>query len=113
MTASVWGPGRVNLIGERTVFRRGRGLPSAIQLGIHLTFALGEGITLTSAGERVALAADGAGTEHGWGRYVAAVAQELAELGRPPVGIDGAVESDLPPGAGLRSSGAFEGAVRL
>ena len=38
---------------------------------------------------------------------------ELAALGRPEVGITGSVEADLPQGAGLGSSGAFEVAVAL
>jgi len=41
------------------------------------------------------------------------VAQELAALGREPIGIEGVVEADLPQGAGLGSSGALEVAVAL
>jgi len=48
-----------------------------------------------------------------WGRYVAAVAKELGELGRPAVGLEGVVEADLPRGAGLGSSGAVEVVVAL
>lgn len=70
-------------------------------------------ITLVSAGDTVELAPDGGGEPAGWGRYVAAVAEELATLGREPVGIAGVVEADLPQGAGLGSSGALEVAVGL
>src|SRR5205823_7187496 len=38
---------------------------------------------------------------------------ELAALGRPDVGLRGGVDADLPQGAGLGSSGAFEVAVAL
>jgi galactokinase len=57
--------------------------------------------------------ADGSGRADGWGRYVAAVAAELAALGRDPVGIEGQVTSDLPIGAGLSSSAALEVGVAL
>jgi galactokinase len=46
--------------------------------------------------------------DEGWGRYVAAVAAELAVLGRRRVGFAGAVFADLPIGAGLSSSAALE-----
>src|SRR5205823_8176587 len=45
--------------------------------------------------------------------YGQAVAAELAALGRPSVGLAGAVSSDLPSGAGLSSSAALEVAVAL
>jgi galactokinase len=108
MTTSFWAPGRVNLIGEHTDYSGGLVLPVAIHLGIGLAVEPSERIALVSNRESVALASDGTGEARGWGRYVAAVAQELALLGRPPVGIDGVVEADLPQGAGLGSSGALQ-----
>jgi galactokinase len=106
-------PGRVNLIGEHTDYAGGIVLPIAIDLGIRLDVERAERIRLTSTGEAVDLAADGTGEPAGWGRYVAGVAQELAALGRPPVGVDGTVEATLPQGAGLGSSGAFAVGVAL
>ena len=49
----------------------------------------------------------------GWGRYVAAVARELAALGRPSVGFAGEVRATFRPGKGLSSSAALEVGVAL
>jgi galactokinase len=113
MSPSFWAPGRVNLIGEHTDYSGGLVLPVAIDLGITLTGERAERIALVSNGDRIELAPDGNGDADGWGRYVAAVAQELATLGRAAVGLEGVVDADLPQGAGLGSSGALEVAVAL
>ena len=113
MALTFWAPGRVNLIGEHTDYSGGLVLPIAIHLGIELAAAPAERISLVSESEAVELAADGTGGSRGWGRYVAAVARELAELGRPAVGLDGVVRANLPRGAGLGSSGALEVVVAL
>lgn len=113
MALTFWAPGRVNLIGEHTDYSGGLVLPVAIDLGIELAATPAERISLVSEGEAVKLEADGTGDAQGWGRYVAAVALELAGLGRPAVGLEGVVEADLPRGAGLGSSGALEVVVAL
>jgi galactokinase len=113
MALTFWAPGRVNLMGEHTDYSGGLVLPVAIHLGIDLSATLAERISLVSEGEVVKLDADGTGDAQGWGRYVAAVAKELAELGRPAVGLEGVVEANLPRGAGLGSSGALEVVVAL
>ena len=113
---SFWAPGRVNLIGEYTDLAGGLVLPAALDLGVRIDAVPAERISLQSDGyeEPAELAADGTGLEDaGWGRYVAAVAVELALLGRPAVGLEGRVSSTLPVGAGLSSSAALEVAVAV
>jgi galactokinase len=111
---SFWAPGRVNLIGEHTDYSGGLVLPAAIDRGLRLTVAESDRIRLRSGDSPpVDVAADGSEPGDGWGRYPAAVAAELALLGRPPLGIDGELTSDLPTGAGLSSSAALEVVVGL
>ena len=110
-------PGRVNLIGEHTDHTGGLVLPAAIDRGITLEVELGGStIDLRSrqAEGELRLGADGSGAPAGgWGRYVAAVAAELTEIGRSPVGMRGSLISDLPQGSGLSSSAALEVVVAV
>jgi galactokinase len=105
-----WAPGRVNLIGEFTDLAGGVALPAALELGITLVAEPAQTIELRSRelDEVVSLAADGSGDATGFGRYVAGVAEELALLGRPPVGLRGELSSTVPIGSGLSSSAALE-----
>jgi len=112
MEAVFHAPGRANLIGEHTDHTDGLVLPVAIDRGLTLRGQLGgDRIHLVSddASEEVDVAADGHEVPpEGFGRFVAAVAAELAAIGRRPVGLRGSLTSDLPQGAGLSSSAALE-----
>ena len=110
MTA-YFAPARVNLIGEHTDYSGGLVLPAVIDRGIRLTAEADERVVrLRSASEpgTVEIAAGGGPVASGWGRYVAAVVDELALAGRPPVGLVGELASDIPAGGGLSSSAALE-----
>ena len=116
-------PGRVNLIGDHTDYMGGLVLPMAIDLHTVVTGQRGGGrIRLTSAQEVEPLdvvlpVRDPALVTPGWGRYVAAVAAELASAGAAADtaddGFTGTVTSTVPPGSGLSSSAALELAVAL
>jgi galactokinase len=110
-----WAPGRVNLIGEHTDYSGGVVLPAAISRGVTISGACADRIELQSEldGTTAVLAGDGSSPQppSGWTRFVEAVARELHELGRPPLGITGTVASNVPVGAGLASSAALEVAV--
>jgi len=106
-------------MGDHTDYHDGLVLPVAIDLSIALTSRQTEDgrIRLRSsempdARDTIDIAADGSDDPPGlwpaWGRYIAGVTRELAKLGRDPVGIEGVIDSAVPPGAGLASSAALE-----
>jgi galactokinase len=107
-------PGRVNLIGEHTDYNEGFVLPFAIDRACVVAARPAETVRVRSldADGIVELAPDGrfdpSGVRPEWGRYVAGVVHELAALGRPSVGMDAVLASDVPVGAGLSSSAALE-----
>jgi len=109
-------PGRVNLIGDHTDYTGGLALPLAIDRQIVVRgFERDEPLlTLTSDQDptpaSIPLPVVGiADTEPPWARRVAAIA---AELGRER-GFAGSIESTVPIGAGLSSSGALGVALAL
>ena len=104
----------MNLIGDHTDYNDGFVLPLAIDRWCVVAAHGSPTVRVHSldVGGMVEVAADGSTEPEtaapGFGRYVAAVVRELTALGRPPVGIDAVLASDVPLGSGLSSSAALE-----
>jgi galactokinase len=120
-------PGRVNLIGEHLDYNGGRVMPAAINRGIFAwvrplnerVWRLRSSAPVAKAGKpvedtlvrsvRVSLdPVPGPGELAGWGNHAAGVLALLQERGLVLPGLDIWLYSDLPEGAGLSSSAAFE-----
>jgi len=116
LPSGIWSaPGRVNLIGEHTDYNGGLALPIALPqrtyAAVRLTDDTRFRATSTSASGGVVevdLAAIGPGRPRGWAAYLAGVCWALAQDGVHVPGVDIAVASDVPVGAGLSSSAALE-----
>ncbi|MBB3678623.1 galactokinase [Modestobacter versicolor] len=117
----VWtAPGRVNLIGEHVDYNGGRCLPMALT---RVTAAAvrrrdDDRVRLSSTDPEAepfegTLADLGPGQVNGWAAYAAGTLWSLQQAGIEVPGLDLAVSSDVPLGAGLSSSASLEAAVAL
>jgi galactokinase len=102
--AFVRAPGRVNLIGEHTDYNGGWVLPMALDLDCLV------GFRRRPDGRVRVVSLDAPEAIEPW---TEALLVELAVEGREPAGIDAAVASTVPVGAGLASSGALSVALGL
>ena len=120
----VWyAPGRVNIIGEHTDYNGGLALPIALPHRAYLALRRREDRMVRLVSSRARESVDvldldavgprGApGEVHGWSAYIAGVAWALERDGLGPLsGFDAALVSGVPPGGGLASSAALEGAT--
>jgi galactokinase len=117
----VWtAPGRVNLIGEHVDYNGGRCLPMALT---RVTAAAvrrrdDDRVRLSSTDPEAipfegTLGDLGPGSVTGWAAYAAGTLWALQQAGIPVPGLDLALSSDVPLGAGLSSSASLEAAVAL
>lgn len=103
------GHGRVNLIGEHTDYNDGFVMPCILSHATHVALALRDDDAIhghsTGFGAASAQLAD---VEPGhWLAYVAGAIEMTAEAGAPRQGVDLAVDSTVPAGAGVSSSAAL------
>ncbi len=112
-------PGRVNLIGEHTDYNDGWVLPCAIdfQTRVAVTARSDNMLVLKSAAFAEAYEFDLADLPKqrlgAWCDYVLGIAVVLQKRGRQLSGMELAIRSDVPSGAGLSSSAAIEVASAL
>ncbi|HEU4330924.1 MAG TPA: galactokinase [Lapillicoccus sp.] len=117
--SGVWSaPGRVNLIGEHTDYNGGLALPIALPQRTYAAVqrrdhGLLRAVSRSVPGGVVDIALDdiAPGTVQGWLAYLAGVCWVLRQEGYAVSGLDVAIASDVPVGAGLSSSAALECAL--
>ncbi|MBK8024170.1 MAG: galactokinase [Chloroflexi bacterium] len=106
-------PGRVNLIGEHTDYNDGFVLPMAIDRAVWIAlrprqdgYVFIHSLEFDESAEF--LLAEMIHRHGEWAEYVKGVAWSLQENGYELIGWDGVLVSDVPVGASLSSSAAFE-----
>jgi len=109
---AVKAPGRVNLIGEHTDYNEGFVLPVAVNrsIGIAARGRQDQQVFLYSLNfkEMASFSLNGFGKDGSWADYPKGVIHEYQKLGEYVSGFDAVVYGDIPLGAGLSSSAAFE-----
>ena len=118
--AAAFAPGRVNLIGEHTDYNEGFVLPAAVDRGVAVAGRRVPGETFTlhavDLGESCTFARGALERDpgHSWADYFKGVVWALANRGIDVPVCEVAITGDIPQGAGLSSSAAYEVAtVRL
>ncbi len=111
-TAIVRAPGRVNLIGEHTDYNDGFVLPMAIDRAIWIALRPRPdrlvAVHSLDFDETTEFALDRLEKQAGWIEYLKGVAWALQDAGHTLAGFEAVVAGDVPIGAGLSSSAAWE-----
>ncbi len=116
---AAFAPGRVNLIGEHTDYNEGFVLPAAVDRGVAIAARRLPGDTFTlhalDLGQRCTFsrARPARDPAHPWADYFKGVVWALGQEGFEAPACEAAVTGDLPRGAGLSSSAAYEVAAVL
>jgi galactokinase len=115
---SAHAPGRVELLGNHTDYNQGVVLGAAIDRGINIAGSRrDDGIIQIHSNDfgkvEIPLSELRPLTEDRWVNYALGVVRELIDLGVPVTGFHAEVTGDIPIGAGLSSSAAFELATAL
>lgn len=108
---SAYAPGRVEFLGNHTDYNQGVVLAAAIDRGLTVsgTGRDDQSVSLTSSGRvQVSLGEIHPQIEKRWANYPLGVVQQFQRGGYEVRGFDAQVSADLPAGAGLSSSAAFE-----
>src|SRR5207244_11426948 len=111
-------PGRVELLGNHTDYNEGVVLGAAINRGITVTGnRRDDGMIQIRSNEfgkvEIPLSELHPRSEDRWVNYALGVVRELIDVGVPVTGFHAEVTGDVPVGAGLSSSAAFELATAL
>ncbi|AOP35319.1 galactokinase [Leptospira tipperaryensis] len=108
-------PGRINLIGEHVDYAGGIVLPAAIDVSIRIAIRKNRGsffrIVSAESGEKIEAKIIVYNSKSSWINYVFGVIEEFRKLGFEADPFDMVVWGNIPQGAGLSSSAAFEVAV--
>lgn len=108
-------PGRINIIGEHVDYAGGIVLPAAIDVSIRIAIRKNEvgkfRIYSASSAEKIETSKILYDSKHSWVNYVFGVVEELRQLDFVSDFFDLVVWGNIPQGAGLSSSAAFEVAV--
>ncbi|EMJ94657.1 galactokinase [Leptospira alstonii] len=108
-------PGRINIIGEHVDYVGGIVLPAAIDFSIRIAIRKNKvrkfGIYSISSGEKIETESIVYDSNHHWVNYVYGVIEEFRKLGFISDFFDLVVWGNIPQGAGLSSSAAFEVAI--
>jgi galactokinase len=123
---TVRAPGRVNLIGEHTDYNEGFVFPVAIDREMiiaaapngtdsvnvySLDYEIGDAFDIPAATGEAALTTLIKSESHPWADYLRAVVATLRKRGYKVCGFDAVLSGNVPQGAGLSSSAAYEVAV--